>query len=170
MKNLLLIMALAISCFICGNGAAQAPKAVPAEPKTAITIKTAQNKVAAGSNVEVDAEIRNISTGNILFGVDQMETTSFFWDIRDSGNKPVPMTEYGIKANHAEPTQEGAPPRVLLRSTFSAELAPGKAVTQTLALTKEYDLSKPGKYTIQASRFDGNVVVKSNVITLNVTP
>lgn len=41
-----------------------------------------------------------------------------------------------------------------------------------MALSKEYDLNKPGKYTVQASRLeaDGKTDVKSNVIALTVTP
>ena len=44
-------------------------------------------------------------------------------------------------------------------------------LTDTIDLNKLYDL-QPGKYTIQVERLDedGKTVVKSNTITVNVTP
>jgi len=90
------------------------------------------------------------------------------WDIRDSASKPVPLTEYGLKANCLD--SPGGVPRICAGSTFGDILEPGKSFRQTLALSKEYDLSKPGKYTVQASRFDGKTDVKSNTLTLAVMP
>jgi hypothetical protein len=37
-------------------------------------------------------------------------------------------------------------------------------------LGKEFDLSKPGRYTIHVERQDDDVVVRSNVVTITVVP
>jgi hypothetical protein len=158
---------------VFGNSAAQVAQPAPAEPKISITIKTAQSTVNVGSDVEVEVEMRNISAGDIFYGaagVFGAGTTSFKWEIRDNKGRTIPMTEYGIKANHIDPSLEGVPPHVHAGSAFAETLGPGKSVVQKLALSKEYDLSKPGKYTIQALHTDGKTDVKSNTITVTVTP
>jgi hypothetical protein len=84
------------------------------------------------------------------------------------------MTDYGIKANHLDPSQDASgprvPPHISTGSAFAETLGRGKSVVQKLALSKEYDLSNPGKYTIQALHSDGKTDVQSNVISLTVTP
>ena len=50
-------------------------------------------------------------------------------------------------------------------------LKPGKSVYEDLPLTDEYDLSKPGQYSIKVERtFPGIGHFSSNVITVAVTP
>jgi hypothetical protein len=51
-------------------------------------------------------------------------------------------------------------------------LKPGETIKDGLTLNRLYDLTKPGKYTIQCQRFDeeSNSWVKSNKITITVTP
>jgi carboxypeptidase family protein len=141
------------------------------EPKISITIKTAQNTVAVGSDVQVEVAMKNISQEGVGFvpsGTMSYSTTSFRWDIRDSAGKPVPMTDYGLKANCLD--SPGGAPRICAGSSFADILNPGRSLNEKLALSKEYDLSRPGRYTIQALKFDGELAVKSNIIILTVTP
>jgi len=160
-----------MASLLSGNSVAQVAQSAPAESKISITIKIAQSTIKVGSNMEVEAEMKNVSTegvGYVPAGTMSFSTTSFVWDIRDSASKPVPLTEYGLKANCLD--SPGGVPRICAGSTFGDILEPGKSFRQTLALSKEYDLSKPGKYTVQASRFDGKTDVKSNTLTLAVMP
>jgi hypothetical protein len=171
LKTLLTIATLTMIFLVSGSSTAQVAQPVPAKPKISITIRTVQNTVVVGSNVEVEVEMRNISQEGVGFvpsGTMSYSTTSFRWDIRDIAGKPVPMTEYGLKANCLD--SPGGVPRICAGSIFSAILDPGKSITQKLALSKEYNLSKPGRYTIQAFHTDGKIDVISNTITLTVTP
>ena len=151
--------------------APQVAQPAPAEPRISITIKTALSTVKVGSNVDVEVEMKNISAEGVGFvppSTMSFSTTSFKWDIRDSAGKPVTMTVYGLKVNCED--APGGVPRICAGSSFSDILDPGKTLTQKLALSKEYDLSKPGKFTVQAFHYDGKTEVKSNTITLTVTP
>lgn len=169
MKELLMLVMLSAQSLASGNSVAQVAKPKPAEPKIAIVIKAAQTSVKVGSIVEVEVQEMNISHGDVPGGGPfSASTTIFRWDIRDSTGKQVPMTEYGLKANHLD-SPDGVP-RVWAGSSFSAPLAPGQTITQKLTLSKKYDLSNPGKYTIQAIQSDGEMDVKSNTVTLSVTP
>jgi hypothetical protein len=175
MRTQLIIVVFAVASLVAENSSAQVAQSVSGEPTISITVKTPQSTVTVGSDVEVEVEMKNISAGDILYSAAGLfgggSSTSFRWDVRDGAGKAIPMTQYGIKANHLEPPQErGVPPSVRTGSAFAETLSPGKTVVQKLALSKEYDLSKPGKYTIQALRFDGKLDVKSNIITLIVTP
>jgi len=166
--KLILLMVVSLAS---GNRSAQVAQPTPAEPKITIVIKMAKTVVKFGSDVVAEVEMKNISQEGVGFvppGTMSCSTTSFRWDIRDSAGKPVPMTEYGLKANCLD--SPGGVPRISAGSSFRDMLDPGKSFRQELALSKEYGLSKPGRYTIQAFRSDGKIDVKSNTITLTVAP
>jgi hypothetical protein len=162
MKPLFTLVIITIVSLVSGNSTAQVAHPTPAEPRISITIKTAQSAVKIDSDVDVEG------VGFAPSGTMSFSTTSFRWDIRDNADKPVPMTEYGLKANCLD--SPGGAPRICAGSSLGDILDPGKSFRQKLALSKEYDLNKLGKYTIQALHFDGKMDVKSNTITLTVTP
>lgn len=55
----------------------------------------------------------------------------------------------------------------LNESTQLIRVPPGQLLDERADLTKEYDLSVPGTYHVQAAYGD---IVKSNIITVTVTP
>jgi hypothetical protein len=131
-----------------------------------------------GSDVVVEAEMKNISAEDIFYSAitgrgQEPGPGGFTWEILNGEGRPVSMTEYGLKIHSPEPPQGevgpgGYNPR--MGKTIFGLLGPGKAIVEKMALSKEYDLSKPGKYTIQILRSDGKTDVKSNIITLTVMP
>jgi hypothetical protein len=174
MKAALMVLVLFTSVISAG-GQAQVAQPAPAEPKFSLTIKTAQGAVKVGSDVVVETEMKNISAEDIFYSALSVKgpepgPSGFMWEILDSEGKPLPFTEYGLKINRPEP--ELGPGGYVLPAgkTVFGLLGPGKAVVEKRALSKEYDLSKPGEYSIQALRSDGKTDVKSNIVTLTVTP
>jgi len=175
MEAALMVFVLFTSVISAG-GQAQVAQPAPAEPKFSLTIKTAQGTVKVGSDVVVEAEMKNISAEDVFYSVftgrgDGPVASGFTWEILNSKGKPVPFTEYGLKLNRPEPElgPGGGIVPVAGKTVFGL-VGPGKAFVEKSALSKEYDLSKPGKYTIQALRSDGKTDVKSHIITLTVTP
>jgi hypothetical protein len=56
---------------------------------------------------------------------------------------------------------------------LASPLNPGEEDRHSLMISKLYDLSKPGKYTIQVTRLDlegTKIQLKSNAITVTVEP
>ena len=54
-------------------------------------------------------------------------------------------------------------------SVFTATAHPGDKIEEELILNKEYDLSKPGKYTIQVRERNPKFqAIKSDTITITV--
>jgi hypothetical protein len=84
--------------------------------------------------------------------------------IRDSDGTPAPETERGkIIHRRAGPLAGG--------NGFLHDCKPGETFTEQSDLSAEFELTKPGTYTVQASRYDSvsGQVVKSNTLTLTVT-
>lgn len=169
MKKLLILVMLSAPSLASGNSVFQIAQPKTEKPRITISIKTARTSVKVDSVVEVEIDEKNISDRDVpCCDAFSPSTTFFRWEIIDNAGKQVPMTDYGLKANHLD-SPDGVP-RIHAGSSFIAPLPPGQTLTQKLALSKEYDLSRPGKYAIQAISSDGEMEVKSNTITLTVTP
>jgi hypothetical protein len=136
------------------------------KPPFTITISTPQATVKAGLDVKVEATMTNTSDQDVSYAVGVGPIINV--DVRDAEGKPVSETPEGRKI-HGTDRRDG-PGGVL--TVIRIPLKPGKTLAGESILSKEYDLSKPGKYTVQAHRFDGvsMTMVKSNTITLTVTP
>jgi len=119
-----------------------------------------QDTFKAGSEIALDISVTNTSGHQIEY---DPGITSLVFDVKDAEGKPVPLTpggqdlrkQYGIGHGQVIPVPQD--------KTASA----GEVIISGL-----YDLSQPGVYTIQVSRFDSETKtwVKSNTITLTVTP
>jgi hypothetical protein len=124
--------------------------------------------VKAGSEVFVRVHLTNISRRKLAMGYDGDSRTGICfehqYEVRDHNGKPAqkrPISHPEIGA-----TSHGWPARIL---------KPGESMDiNGDYISRLYDLSQPGEYTIQLSRAasdnpkDG--VVKSNTITVMVTP
>lgn len=123
--------------------------------------------VKAGSDVFIKVRLTNISKRNIWIGDDSDSRTGvdFFhhYEVRDSSGNSAPKRT--ITHPEIGSTGHGWPARVL-KPEKSLDVASDR-------ITGLYDLTQPGKYTIEVARDvsgdpkDGEV--KSNMITLTVT-
>lgn len=148
-----------------------------------ITI-SAPDSVAMSSKLKIDIACKNVSDHQIPsskagFGGPWDYTV----DVRLGVSEPVPLTEYskilqGIDTGESKRTLSPEERRREFRrhvtsgSTIIQFLAPGETQKDEIPVSKLYDLSKPGRYTIQIQRTDPEtkLVVKSNSITVTVTP
>jgi hypothetical protein len=131
------------------------------KPPFSLTISAAKPTVKSGSYVFIKATQTNISDQTIGCSstIAGSSNLSYIYNVRDeNGNSLEQRTgvfSYG-------------------GSVRLCDLDPGKTKTEDLLISWLYNLSKPGKYTIQVIRpissngADG--VVKSNTITITVTP
>jgi hypothetical protein len=168
--NLLLFAMLSSSL---GKVAAESAKA-----PYSITISTRQSTVKAGAEVKVGVTLTNTSDHQIYLArsMDRVsgEDHAQVEILSENGNPP-PETKYRrfLRGEDHEPGSHGQPPRPRIGSDISYRINTGKTLEDVIVVSKLYDLSKPGRYTIQVSRFDqtySKTWVKSNKITLTVTP
>jgi hypothetical protein len=132
-----------------------------------IRIVARQDVVKTGSSIGVVALLTDTTNHKINFIMvndDMGGDNGYIPKVLDDTGNPLPLSKYGqliIKG-----------PRLQGRSG-QIRLQPGDStVPHEIILSELYDLTRPGKYTIQMERIDkdSKVHVKSNIITVTVTP
>lgn len=143
-----------------------AQNALPPEPWFSVAIGTAQTVIPSGSDVKFKVTFTNDTRKDLHYAVGGPGRGGppFDINVRDAKGNPVPETSYGLKMH-------GKDPRPWSGSVFNATSHPGEAIELDLILSKEYDLSKPGKYTVQVQeRYPALQAVRSNILTITVVP
>ena len=138
-------------------------------------ISVAHDVVKTGTPIVINIVFKNISDHDISRmvrpeGSAHGELLGFPPIVRDAEGKEPPLTKLG-RAIFGKP----APGEVVGYETISAggtAMHPGKVITPEIRLTELYDLSVPGKYTVQVWYYDSEnrEKVNSNTITVTVTP
>jgi hypothetical protein len=146
------------------RSAQEAQKAIPA---LSIVASATEDVVRAGSQVTLKVSVKNELTETLVEPTDGMNRPERNYAIKitdDHGNVP-PLTNYG----RALIKHEGV---IIDRCCPSMILQPGETRNEDVVVTSLFDLSKPGKYTIQLERFDNSIKagVKSNAVAVTVTP
>jgi dipeptidyl aminopeptidase/acylaminoacyl peptidase len=130
-----------------------------------IAISAVEDEVQVRSDARVSITLKNLSDHQIFFGHRPGRDTpefSFRIEVRNAAGHVVEETAYGREAMQRQESQ----------SQTVDYLQPGGSVVETAHLTKLVNLSRPGRYTVRVFRRDAEskTVVRSNEITLNVTP
>jgi hypothetical protein len=143
-------------------------------PKFSLTISLPQSVVKSASKVELDITKKNISEHDLMCET-VVGTAEEDYDViaTDGEGKPAVETKYGRKIHGKEPYKGTS------RSSFIRTLKPGEEVQEHLFVNRIYDLSQPGKFTIQvqvpiyANDADAKshrpTYVKSNAVTVTIT-
>jgi len=141
-----------------------------AKPASALTISTDHETVAPRSKVIVTVHLTNVSNRPLSFprwsfgGPDP----SYRVEVRNSQGQLAPYTEdYGKRVRREFPYDS------FVGRSVGYTVEKGETVTEEIEVTKKYDLSTPGKYTIRVFHPDreANIDVQStNTINLTVTP
>jgi len=143
----------------------------PQRPFT-MTISSAQNVFKSGSEISLKIILTSTSEHDILLGRRIDGTAPMVAAVPvevhvdgEKGNAP-PETKY-LRMLRGEDLGED-----YVFSGIGGSLPPGKKSEERVIVNKFYDLSKPGKYKIQLQWTDrtNKTVVKSNTITVTVTP
>jgi len=141
-----------------------------AQQSFTISISTAQSSFKATREIRLQVIITNTSQQEIAVGNAGGEAAELSgYEIivfDDKGNAP-PETRYHKGVRREDPNIP-----VGTGSLVKVSLGPGQSLKDATILNRLYDLSKPGNYTIQVQRTDPETktVVKSNIITLTITP
>ncbi len=92
-------------------------------------------------------------------------------DVRDEAGNLRPETEEvrRLKDEQVKDSQNGVP---FTGSIVFGTLKPGESKIERVDISRVYDMNTPGKYTIEVYQTDpeSKTVVRSNVITVTVTP
>jgi hypothetical protein len=170
MKELRLLRVVAILTLFAGAAANCAETALK------LTI-SAPGLVKTGSDLRVNVVLRNVGDQAVnltsapkVFNGSVGEVHFYRATVRDGKGDPAVYTAFGKKI-----WGEDAAPGALFEGSgiLLQPLNPGEEDKHFLMINKLYDLSKPGKYTIQVTRLDlegTKIQLKSNTITVTVEP
>ncbi len=130
-------------------------------PPFKIAITTEKSTFVASSDVLIDVSLTNTSNQDVNEGVMYKDGISldstFRFEVRDEHGKLVPKRTY--------PHEELRMGKVIFRT-----IRAGQTLTQPQPVSALYDMRKPGKYTIQVWRRNPDYDIKSNIVTITVTP
>ena len=126
-----------------------------------IEISAESSTIVAGDDVTIDVSLTNtsdqiVSEGAMYEGGIELDSTLRF-EILDEHGNPVPKRHY--------PHEELRTGNVRFR-----DIKPGDTITQHQRVSTLYDMREPGKYTIQVWRRNPDYDIKSNIVTVTVTP
>lgn len=125
-----------------------------------LRVTTEKASIRLGDHLAIHAELVNNSRTSITLRDWWLVEWNYWARVLDSSNQEVPLTDYGKKIR---------PPVISGSGTF-VELAPGETDRAEEDVTKIYDLSSPGKYSVQVCRDLGDLgSIYSNKIEIQVT-
>jgi hypothetical protein len=165
MGLLLLFMSRAAPCTASAQGT---------RPSFSVTISVPQDVVAAGSEVKVKITLKNTSNHDIGIPKSPADDQGGSYNkitVRDEeGNLVADNATIAARTDKHKGTQSELM-NLTMETIILFTVKPGESLKDGIKLSEIYDLSKPGKYSIELERTDDTkTVVKSNTITLTVTP
>lgn len=151
---------------ICGLGATLAGAQVTqsAQAPISITLSTSASPVKVGSDLNQHVAMSNTSDARVEFG---LTPETFVVDVRDGEGKAVDRVKKArpVVAKDHVTMEQG------ITVMAQVQLMEPRATRQfDELLNKEFDLSKPGTYTVQATEWYRKTAVKSNIVTITVVP
>jgi hypothetical protein len=167
-----ILVTVAAFCFCQAAGA----RGQTAKPPFSLTLVAENATLKAGSPVMVKVTMKNESEHNIsVYTEGTSDQGGFVYkaDVWDEKGSTAPETKFGRSIQgHDTPEDLRREPYVIVTSGGEGILAPGQTQSDQVNLNKLYELSRPGKYTIQLRRFDAesNSFVLSNKVQVSVIP
>ncbi|HWY58117.1 MAG TPA: hypothetical protein VNZ03_26875 [Terriglobales bacterium] len=159
MRILAAVLAFVLTSAIVTRAAAQTASAPPDKQALAIAI-TGPRRVRSGSKATIQIAMTNLSGRAIIF--DTAPSAEYVYEaiVRDAHGNMAPDTEHG-----KEVRRSFEPPFPVYSGPINP-LEPGKTWKNELVINDLYDLTRPGKYSVQV--LCGGA--KSDAITVTVIP
>ncbi|MGC2694510.1 MAG: DUF4136 domain-containing protein [Candidatus Angelobacter sp.] len=133
---------------------------INATPIPAI-ISLTKNVVKAGEKIDIHVRLKNSSRQELNFSYPEGDPLTCMVAVHDENGNAAADTKLGLalKAQHAG----------LQRPPLSYTIHPGEAQTRDCNVNDLYQMSAPGKYSIEVQQLDGRPV-HSNVVAVSVVP
>jgi hypothetical protein len=138
-----------------------APTTLGQESQISLTLTGPRAPVKVGSELWIKMVLKNGSNQSVAVTNHEPEgpgQSGPYVEVRDSQGMPAPQTEYYHSRQNG---QDG--------SFFTDTVRLGESRQSSLLISRLYDMSRPGEYTIQVYRTFGKDTIRSNRITMTVT-
>ena len=135
-------------------------------PSISVSISTPNTTVRVGQPIPIRIDLKNTSNSEVRIGrVTSHGQAELDYEVvlLDSAGHPVPQTKYGDAAANRQ---------VIIVSRELSPVAPAETTVQRTELTKLFNITKPGTYTVRVGRrwppMKGKIEW-SNTLTLTIT-
>jgi hypothetical protein len=155
-------------------------------PPFTLTLSAAQGTIRCGAEVRVQIALTNVSDHDIVAvrepGDDEADA-HYSMDVRDEDGQPAPESALSMgfkgkdKFGNDLPWIKGGLPhgKIYIRwgHNIQITLKPGESLKEECVLSRFYDLTLSGKYTVQLTRdvpaeLGSGPPIKSNVVTVTI--
>jgi hypothetical protein len=130
-----------------------------------ISVSTAHDVVKAGSDIRIEVTLTNVTTTAI--GIESNALAPYKVLVNASDGSTPAETGHGRKIKEVQQSREKGE---TISTKIGQSLQPGETKTTELVVTDLYDVSHPGKYSIQVERRWEGQKIRSNTLVITITP
>jgi hypothetical protein len=135
------------------------PSAAAAQPAVSLILNAPKTMLKIGADLKVEVTMTNISDHDVSYRANLAGgSLPFEIVVHDATGNKVPRTPKGLSVLGNDGSA------ILIR------IHPGETIHRDLLLNEDFDLNRPGKYTVQAMRRVGHVMAESNVVVATIVP
>jgi hypothetical protein len=172
MRRIKSLVILVLAWGHCYAQTVTSAKAISQKPVFSITLAAPAEPIHLGTPINLTVTINNVTTKEIYWEADRGKNSVYKAvniSLVKGGHEPeTTLLNRRIhgKQRADDPVDAGSGSSIVL------SYPPGKMFTMTIDVTKLYQITEPGQYTVEASRYDDDskTIVRSNFITLDVVP
>jgi hypothetical protein len=166
-----LMLLFGACCFGQGSSIQITRKSSNADPGYSITVSSPSEPIRLGSPINVAIDV-TVGNKEIYWRAEKGDTAyrAFHFSVTKDGR--VAETTVFHRRITGKPRRDDPPPEGFGTSSILSSVAPGKTFTLTIDLTKIYEITEPGVYTLDVSRTeeDNKTIVRAKPLTLNIVP
>lgn len=159
-----------LSCFAQKGSEAPTQTGIPPAGYS-ITVSAPPSPISLGSPIEITITVKNIAGRDIPWRAEVGATAykAFRVSLAKGGHEPETTPFHRRLTGNQRPDD---PLELGPSSSIVSSIAPGESFTQTMDIKRLYNITEPGLYTLQVSRYDEatKTTVRSNTVTLNILP
>jgi hypothetical protein len=164
-------LSVAVSCLAQTSPTARGEKA----PEFSLTVDPPASPMRLRSPINVTVTVINISGREIYWSSERGKETVYkaFNVSLMKDNREVETTYFDrLITDRLRPGDPDPPPGALISSSILLPHAPGRMFVMTIDLTRLYNITEPGLYTLNVSRFDeySKITVRAKPLNLNILP
>ena len=139
-----------------------------------VTLGAPTPKVKAGSPVQLNVVVKNISGHDIQLWRNAQGQEGFVYkiEIKDEKGVTPPDTKFGRDLKGLEDPRLITPDTPLKGSGGWIPVKAGETLTDSIDVSRLHEVVKPGKYNLKVRRFDdeSGAFIESNEITITEVP
>src|SRR5262245_55101678 len=169
------MLGLIVACFCVAHAQASdtSSQSSSSQSGLSITLSPPADPITLAAPIEIGVTVKNTSHKTIGWRAEKGYTAYKAFDFimltKDGYDVQRTLFHQEIQGNLPDIIEE--PPRVRVGSSIVSLLDPGKSFTLMIDLKRLYEITEPGEYTLEVSRYEeeSKTTIHSNKLTLKIS-